>query len=291
VCATFHMPNVGCHKKTLMKHFTLITLMVLLVNCTRNNNSDIERLSEYISNDNYFKINNIQVGNYLLPNRYSKEYKFYVNIHSLIDDIIDQVDSLKELSFNKFHHQSGEILKNVKAISDSIFYISRNDTSIIMFENSGKPNDTLYIWDYLDNLIKEINNKISISKKGTYRKDLDYIKLCLILLDRDIVYTLNREISYKTIDVNYIEPVIIKKNNSVDCYITSIDTESNNYIIIGQFDKKLYNGRDYYKLIKSYDTIKIDKAKAEINNDIFNKGEAILYITLSDGSKIQRKIK
>lgn len=264
--------------------------MVLLVSCTRNTNSDIERLSERISNDNYFKINNIEVGNYLLPNRYGKEFKFYVNIHRLIDDIIDQVDSLKELNYNKFHQQSGEILKNVKAISDSIFYISRNDTSIIVFENNNKPNDTLYVWDYLDNLIIEINNKISFSKKRTYRKDLDYIKLCLILLERDIVYTLNQKISYKTIDVNYIEPVIIKKTNSVDCYITSIDTESNNYIIIGQFEKKIYNGTDYYKLIKSYDTIKINKAKAEIKNDVFNKGEAILFITLSDGSQLQRKI-
>jgi hypothetical protein len=266
-------------------------LSVILMSCSSRSNPDIKILYDNISTDNLFNRENIELGDHLFPKRYSSYYKSYINIHNQISQIIEQIDSTKELSFSKYLQHADTLKTMLITLTKTIQEINCNDSSLIIFYNDRNQPDSVYATGYLDNLLMETNTKLLTANKKTYKQNLDFCKLNLALIYKDVLYTLNRLVATKTFPVNYIDPVIIKKPNSVDCYITSIDTEAKNFIIIGKFNEIFYNGNIFYKTIKPFDTVFLDKAKAEISNNIFYKGDAVLFITLPDGSKLQRKLK
>lgn len=274
-----------------MKFKSAILILVLFSSCTNQPKPDLERLYNYISYDNLFNHENIELGNQLFPNRYHKSYASYANLHYQISSIISQVNGLKELSYTSYLQQKESLEIKLRTLIDSTQKINEKDSTLLISFNIKSPNDSICARSYIDNLLIESNKKLLTVTKKTYKENLDFFKLYLVLLDRDLLYTLNRSISSRTFPVDFIEPVIIKKSNSVTCYITSVDSEAKNFIIIGKFTQVPYNGNIYYKLIQPYDTIILDKAKADISNEVFNKGEAVLFMTLPDGSILQRKIK
>ncbi len=273
-----------------MKYLILLIFSGFLLSCSNKTNTNIESLFETISNDIHFNKENIYVGYHVLPKRYGKEYRTYALIHYQIEELIGLLDSLKQLNYKNFLINTELLINKLTLLNDSLQVFNKENVSSIILYKSNKPIDTLYSNEYLDNLMKIIDQNLATARKQNYIQNLDHIKLNLALVEKDVLYTLNRLIDSKTYDVNYIEPLIIKKENYVECYITSMDTLSDNLIIIGEFDEIQYGNKVHYKLIKPYDTIVVDKAKASISNELFNKGDVILEITLSDMTTLKRKL-
>jgi hypothetical protein len=274
-----------------MKQITLIILIILLIGCKHDDNQEIEKLYNLISIDNQFNIENLDIGYLIVPERYDLEGKIYRNSHRLIGDIIDKIDSLKKVKINDFDQQKFNFQIQIDKVENIVKEVNKYNDDWSASYSQGVYSDTLYSKDYLNNLIIGLNKKLKSTGKKRFLNDLSYIKLYLTLIERNIIYTLNREISYKTFNVDYIEPVIIKRKDYIDCFVTAIDNANKNYIVIGKFEKYKIDSNVFYKVIKAYDTIDVINAQAKIENDVFNKGEAILFLTKSDGSRMTRKIK
>ncbi len=274
-----------------MKQITLILFILFLIGCKQNQDKEIDKLYKIISTDNQFNTENLEVGHLIVSERYNAEWKMYHNAHRLIGDMIAKIDSIRSSGFGEYNQTRDFFQIKIDKLDPIVKDVNKNNRAWTKSYNHNGQYDTIDSKDYLRDLMIEVNDKLINSNKKNYSQDLRLSKLYLTLIERNIICTLNREISAKTFDVDYIEPVIIKRKDYVDCYITAIDNANKNYILIGDFDESQGNKYTHYKTKKIYDTIWIHNAHARIKNNIFKKGEAILHLTQSDGTWITKKIK
>jgi hypothetical protein len=227
----------------------------------------------------------LEISNLVIPKRYHEMHTLYFEMKKEMNILTNCVDSLLKNDLYTLSYFDIKRFEHFYTTIDSL-YIPRLDT-VKGGDNLGNNYQYTQL-TYLDKFIEPLKEKVEHSAS---RHDLEFIKLYLMLIDREALAFIHEEAKDYTVPINLLKPITIRDGNYINCYLAAVDTCNYPYILIGKFDHiKLDDNDVYYKKISIYDTIYFKLEKARIDMNAIKGYEAIAIFIGPHGELIQFKI-
>lgn len=265
------------------RQFIILLFSIYMIlgcrNDQKNIRNEIIQINNATTDITFYQIRELEGFNLTNPDRYHYYYLEYKYFEKKLIFLNNLLDSIHE---NNIYRLSEKDLKNFNEtyiLIDSIYspriYTKTSELDTIIEKNK------------VNKYLNPIKEKTLKSLKSY---DFDLIKLYLNLINREIIDFILYKALEGTIPINYLEPVTIKENDLINCYLTCMDTCLNPMILIGQFDHLKYDQDVYFKERKIYDTVYFLNGKATIEFEQLDSLEAILYYYTRYGIPIKKKI-
>jgi hypothetical protein len=268
----------------------IFLLIVLIAFCSCNKreqrlNAELKSIANSVKIQTREPSMDLEMFDILFPKRYHEMAILYSDLRKETNILNSLLDSLNNIKTNTLSITEKERFNRLFKLIDSI-YIPRLDT-VRGGDNYGNNYQYTQL-TYLNKYLISLKEKIAYANSRT---DLEFAKLYLSLIEREVVDFIHEEALAGTVAITNLRPITIKKGNTLDCYLAAVDTCNYPNILIGKFKHyKISDHQVSFNALEIIDTITFVGEKASINLNEINGYEAIIQLTGPHGEPIQYKV-